>query len=75
MCTWCAAWVTDEHGVPVSLYNVSFSGGFTAQYDDGRAAERVTRDGRVRIGGAEFTAGETRMGGTVVQALAVASDA
>lgn len=70
VCTWCAAWVTDEDGVPVSLYNVSFSGGFTAQYDDGRAAEQVTREGRVRIGGTEFAAGETRMGGTVVEALA-----
>lgn len=69
VCTWCAAWVTDEHGVPVSLYNVSFSGGFTAQYDDGRAAEQVTREGRVLIGGAAFAAGEAHLGGTVVQAL------
>ncbi|PFG34483.1 ADP-ribosylglycohydrolase family protein [Sanguibacter antarcticus] len=69
VCTWCAAWVTDEQGVPVSLYNVSFSGGFTAQYDDGRAAEQVTRAGRVLIGGTEFAAGEAHMGGTVVHPL------
>lgn len=69
VCQWCAAWVTDKAGVPVSLYNVSFSGGFTAQYDDGRAAEQVTREGRVLIGDREFAAGEARMGGTVVQPL------
>jgi ADP-ribosylglycohydrolase len=67
VCGWCAHWVTDREGRPVSLYNVSMTGGFTARYDDGTTAPDEVVAGTVWIDGRPLRAGEARFGGTVVQ--------
>lgn len=67
LCAWCSAEVTDERGRAVRLYNTSFGGGYTGQYDDGSTASRAVLDGRVWIDGVEYRAQEARFGGIVVQ--------
>ena len=67
LCAWCSGEVTDEDGRPVQLYNTSFGGGYTGQYDDGSTASRAVLDGRVWIDGVEYRAQEARFGGIVVQ--------
>lgn len=67
LCAWCAHAVTDRAGRPVQLFNVSSSGGFTAQYDDGSTAADEVLAGRVWVDGVELRGGEARFGGTVVQ--------
>lgn len=70
VCSWCAAWVTDEDGRPVWLSNTSFSGGFDAHYADGKPASDLARSGKVFIAGRPFRASEARFGGVVVEAVA-----
>jgi ADP-ribosylglycohydrolase len=67
VCGWCARWVTDREGRPVHLGNVSFTGGFTAWYDDGSPAPDEVVAGTVWVDGRVLRAGEARFGGTVVQ--------
>ncbi|WP_083941603.1 ADP-ribosylglycohydrolase family protein [Sanguibacter suarezii] len=70
VCSWCAAWVTDEDGRYVWLSNTSFSGGFDAHYADGKPASDLARSGKVFIAGQPFRASEARFGGVVVEAVA-----
>jgi len=67
VCGWCAAWVTDEDGRPVDLFNASFAGGYLARYPNGSPASAQVAAGRVWIGGEPLRAGEARFGGIVVQ--------
>jgi hypothetical protein len=68
LCGRCASRATDLSGRPVEMGNVAFSGGFAAAHrDDGTPCEQVSRDGRVLVDGLEFSAGEARFGGIVVQ--------
>lgn len=67
VCGWCAGWTTDREGVPVTLYNTSAFGGFTAQHADGSTAADEVVAGRVWIDGRALHGTEARFGGTVVQ--------
>jgi ADP-ribosyl-[dinitrogen reductase] hydrolase len=67
VCAWCSGWVTDAAGRPVGLYNESFTGGYTAQYEDGTTASPEVLAGEVRIDGRRLRAAEARFGGIVVQ--------
>jgi hypothetical protein len=51
----------------VGLYNESFTGGYTAQYEDGTTASPEVLAGEVRIDGRRLRAAEARFGGIVVQ--------
>ena len=57
---------TDTSGKHLKFFNVSMSGGFLAQYDDGTAADEVTQNHKVYIDGVEFHADEAYFGGIVV---------
>lgn len=68
LCHACDLRATDLAGRAVALGNESFSGGFVATHrDDGSPCAQVTSDGRVRIDGTEYRAGEAHMGGCVIQ--------
>jgi hypothetical protein len=68
LCHACDLRATDLAGRPVTLGNVSLSGGFAAFHrDDESPCDQVTNDGRVLIDGVEYRAGEAHMGGCVIQ--------
>jgi hypothetical protein len=70
LCRPCVDQATDAAGRPVSMSNVSVSGGFRAVHtDDGTTCEQVLSSGRVLSDSVEYRAGEARMGGIVVEPI------
>src|SRR5690349_15807446 len=62
LCHQCDSRATDMAARPVSMYNVSMSGGFEARHvDDGTVCGQVTADGRVLVDGREWFASEAHM--------------